>query len=129
MSQEMREILQVLRYELNYLEQGGFERDQVAVGATSPFLESFTCINYGDPLHSHACRECKLFPFVPEDKRNEELPCHFIRLGPNGETMGELIAKGDSRRLVTVLKNWLRATIARMEATLEREDCAEAEKE
>jgi hypothetical protein len=119
MPQDTREILQILRYELNYLEQGGFERDRLATGATSPFLESFTCINFGDPVHTHACRECKLFPLVPEDKRNEELPCHFIRLGANGETMGELIQKHDPRRLAMVLEHWLRATIARMEASLE----------
>jgi len=85
MSQDLREVLQLLRYELNYLEQGGYERDR-ALGTESPFLGTFACINFGDPLRSHACRECPLHQFVPEDKQTEEFPCHYIRLTASGET-------------------------------------------
>ena len=120
MSQDLQEILQILRYELNYLEQGGFEREWEAHGTASPFLSSFTCVNFDDPLQSHACRECSLYAFVPEDKRAEEQPCHFIRLGAGGETMAELIALKDPRRLAIVLEHWLHANIARLEAALAR---------
>jgi hypothetical protein len=122
MSQDSREVLQVLRFELNYLEQGGFDRDQALLGTESPFLGTFACINFGDPLRSHACRECGLMQFVPEDKQNEEFPCHYIRLTASGETIASLIEKNDQRRLVTALVHWLRSTIARLEATPERQD-------
>ena len=118
-SQDLHEVLQLLRFELNYLEQGGFERDKALLGTNSPFLGTFACINYGDPLRRHACRECGLMQFVPEDKQNEEFPCHFIPLNASGETIHSLIEKNDQRRLVIALEHWLRSTIARLEATQE----------
>ncbi len=119
MPQDSRELLQILRYELNYLEQGGYDRDRVWLGTQSPFLGTFACINFGDPLRAHACRECLLHQFVPEDKQIEEFPCHYIRLNAAGETIVELIEKNDPHRLVIALQHWLRATIARLEATQE----------
>ncbi len=119
MPQDLRDVLQTLRYELNYLEQGGFDRDRTWLGTESPFLGSFACINFGDPVQAHACRECLLHQFVPEGKQNEEIPCHYIRLSASGETIAELIEKKDPRRLVIALEHWLRTTIARLEATLE----------
>ena len=90
---DVHEVLQLLRFELNYLEQGGFERDKALLGTDSPFLGTFACINYGDPLRRHACRECGLLQFVPEDKQTEEFPCHFIPLNASGETIHSLIEK------------------------------------
>ena|ERR1700694_5019357 len=120
MPEDLREVLQILRYELNYLEQGGFDRDRLLHGTESPFLGNLACINFGDPLRSHACRECVLHQFAPEDKQTEEFPCHYIRLNPSGETIAELIEKNDPSRLVFALENWLRNTIALLEATRER---------
>ncbi|MGC2208693.1 MAG: hypothetical protein WA532_01165 [Candidatus Korobacteraceae bacterium] len=117
---DVHEVLQLLRFELNYLEQGGFERDKALLGTDSPFLGTFACINYGDPLRRHACRECGLLQFVPEDKQTEEFPCHFIPLNASGETIHSLIEKNDQRRLVIALELWLRSTIARLEAMQER---------
>jgi len=121
MSQNVREILQILRFELNYLEQGGFYRDRALLGTESPFLGTSTCINFGDPLRTHACRECLLHTFVPDDKQNEENPCHYIPLNDSGETIAQLIEKKDPERMVKVLELWLRTTIKRLEATLEDE--------
>jgi|SRR5208337_3145447 len=119
MSQDLQELLQILRFQLNYLEQGGFERDRALLGIESPFRGTIACINFGDPLQTHACRECLLHPFVPEDKQTEEFPCHYIRLNDAGETIAGFIEKTDSSRMVIVLEEWLRATIARLESTLE----------
>ena len=121
-SQDLRAVLQVLRFELNYLEQGCFERDRTLLGTESPFLGTAACINFGDPLRRHACRECCLHQFVPENKRNEEFPCHYIRLTASGETIASLLEKNDPHRMVTALKHWLRSTIARLEATAERRE-------
>jgi hypothetical protein len=126
MPQDMHEVLQLLRFELNYLEQGGFERDKALLGTDSPFLGTFACNNYGDPLRRHACRECGLMQFVPAGKQNEEFPCHFIPLNASGETIASLIEKNDQRRLVISLSHWLRSTIARLEATLARGDSKSA---
>lgn len=117
--QQRRELLQMLRFELNYLEQGGFECDRASMGLESPFLGTALCVNFGDPLRRHACRECSLHRFVPEARQHEEFPCHFIPLNPSGDTIASLIAKKQPERLEVVLKRWLRATIAELEASLE----------
>jgi hypothetical protein len=114
MTQDLRDVLQVLRFELNYLEQGGFERDRVLLGVESPLRGTFACINFDDPLRAHACRECQLYQFVPEDKRTQEFPCHHIPLNDSGETVAELIEKHDPGRMVTALESWLRNTIQQL---------------
>jgi hypothetical protein len=103
MSHDRREVLQMLRFELNYLEQGGYDRDRALLGTDSPFQGTFACINFGDPLRRHACHECLLHKFVPEDKHTEEFPCHYIPLSASGETVAELIEKKDLRRMVVAL--------------------------
>lgn len=120
MSQKLRDVLEVLRYELNYIEQGGFDRDRSSLGLESPFLGNLSCINFGDPLRAHACRECFLHQFVPEDKQTEDYPCHHIPLNDSGETVDELIKKKDPKQLAVVLEHWLHTTIARLEATQSR---------
>jgi hypothetical protein len=115
MSQDLQDVLQILRFELNYLEQGGFDRDRKLLGSESPFRGTMACINFGDPLQAHACHECLLHQFVPEDKQTEEIPCHYIPLDDSGETIAELLDKNDSPRMVAALKNWLGTTIAKLE--------------
>jgi len=119
MAQDLREVLEILRFELNYLEQGGFEQDRDLLGNESPFLGTIACINFGDPLRAHACHECLLYQFVPEDKQGEEIPCHHIRLSDSGETIAGLIAVNEPRRMAMVLEQWLRTTIAQLQATLQ----------
>ncbi len=114
MSGNLSDTLQTLRFELNYLELGGLEKDRAVSTVKSPFRESSACVNFGDPLRPHACSECSLYQFVPEDKRDEEVPCHHIPLNDSGETVAELINR-DPRRMVLVLEQWLRTTIAQLE--------------
>jgi hypothetical protein len=120
MAQDLRDVLQILRFELNYLEQGGFDRDRALLGIESPFRGTFACINFGNPLQAHTCNECLLHQFIPEDKRTEEFPCHHIPLNASGETVAQLLQENDPQRLVTELEQWLRNTIARLEPTQDR---------
>ena len=124
MHSDTQDVLRVLRYELNYLQQGGYGSAQlvqpgVAEPPDSPFLGNHSCINFGDPLRSHACRECSLWMFVPESRRTEDIPCHFIVLN-SGETVQSLLARGDRAALVLALEEWLRLTIALLEAQMQR---------
>jgi hypothetical protein len=115
MSATLSDTLQTLRFELSYLELGGLERDRAFSTVKSPFRESSACMNFGDPMRPHACSECSLYQFVPEEKRDEEAPCHHIPLNDSGETVAALINR-DPRRMVVVLEQWLRTTIAKLEA-------------
>jgi hypothetical protein len=120
MAQDSRDTLQLLRLELSHLEQGGYSRDRALLGTKSPFRGTFACLNFADPVQSHACRECLLFQFVPDDKKNEDFPCHQIPLSESGETVTQLLARNDPDGMAKALEYWLRATIAKLEAILQR---------
>ena len=53
MSDDKRDVLEVLRYELNFLEQGGYGNwYSTPWGPASVFQDSLTCPNHGDPNSS-----------------------------------------------------------------------------
>jgi len=53
--------------------------------------------------------------FVPEERRSETVPCHHIALDESGQTVDGLEAQQDQQDLEEKVKNWLRATIKRIE--------------
>ena len=114
MSRDHRDVLEILRYELNFLEQGGHVHTNGEGRLPSPFRNTQICLNFGDPLRPHACHECFLYDLVPEDARIEDVPCHFIPLDPAGHRMIDYLKAGDVAGLERVLKIWLRRTIEEM---------------
>ena len=111
-----RDVLEVLKFELNFLEQGGYGRSVRAPHTpTSIFQDSISCLNFGDPQRPHPCSECMLIDFVPESCRNEDVPCHHIPLSPAGETVATLGSRDHQQQLEEAVIAWLRAVIARME--------------
>ncbi len=118
MSEDRRDVLQVLRYELNFLEQGGYSRNVRQGLGISPFQDTLTCLNFGDPLRAHACHECLLIDYVPEAARAEDIPCHHIPLDPTGHTISDLLKKSELQQLERSLKIWLRGTIQKLETSL-----------
>lgn len=112
--EEKSKVLDVLRYQLNYVQQSGYATLPEGGPMPSPFLSTYSCPNFSDPIRSHACHECALWQFVPESARTEDVPCYHIDLG-NGETIASLMAKGDRDVLLSALENWLRVTIAELE--------------
>src|SRR5512146_3273276 len=91
MADDDRDLLEVLKFELSFLEHGGYGRSvRTPWKPTSMFEDSLTCLNFGDPEHTHPCDECLLFHFVPENSRNENVPCHHIVLNQKGDTLASL---------------------------------------
>ena len=116
MAEDDRDLLEVLKFELSFLEQGGYGRSvRTPWKPTSVFQDSLTCLNFGDPEHSHPCRECLLFPFVPENSRNENVPCHHIVLNQKGDTLAGLNTGYNQLELEESVKTWLRNAIQRLE--------------
>lgn len=115
MTRNIEEALQLLRYQLNFLEQGGFSRVADQKRAPSPFRDSMTCLNYGDPLRPHACRECILYQFVPDPARTEDIPCHYIPLDESGRTIASSLREGKTADLNAALQQWLKQAIAKLE--------------
>ena len=127
MSEDKRDVLEVLRYELNFIEQGGYGNwYSTPWGPASIFQDSLTCPNQGDPLRPHACHECLLYDFVPEKYRTQDVPCHHIPLNKHGDTIASPQSEEELRENV---KHWLKRTIARIEAERAKQKDKEAERE
>lgn len=117
MSKDERDILELLKSELDFIEQGGYGRSvRTPWKETSPFRDSLTCVNYALPEKAHPCSECHLIDFVPADKRGEELPCHAIPLNAAGETVESLELQNNQAKLEMALKEWMRAKIKEIES-------------
>ena len=116
MAKDERDILELLKTELDFIEKGGYGRSvRTPWKATSPFRESLTCVNYALPEKAHPCAECHLIDFVPLDKRDAELPCHAIPLNSAGDTVDNLELQGNQPKLEEALKAWMHAGIREIE--------------
>ena len=115
MSKDERNLLELLKSELDFIEKGGYGRSvRTPWKETSSFRDSLTCVNYALPEKSHPCSECHLIDFVPDESRDEEVPCHAIPLNEAGETVESL--EGNQAHLEEALKEWMRRKIAEIEA-------------
>jgi hypothetical protein len=122
MSKDQRDILDVLRVELEFLEQGGYGRSVSTPWKwSSTFQHSPSCINYNRAPGTRPCTECTLMDLVPADAQNQDVPCHSIPIGPNGETVGTMEREHDLLELEEELRNWLRTTIQKLEQQRARE--------
>jgi hypothetical protein len=116
MVKDDRDILELLKDELAFIEQGGYGRSvRTPWKPKSSFQDSLTCINYGYPYRAHPCSECQLLDFVPGNHRCEAVPCHFIPLNEAGETIEDFESKQNQARLEANLKKWLAAKINELE--------------
>lgn len=116
MPRDTRNVLDVLKFELDFLEQGGYGRlPREAWRPRFIFEDSPTCMNFNSK-DREPCEECLLMQFVPEGARQEQVPCTHIPLSPHGETLDTLYRTGTQQELEEALGAWLRATIRRLEA-------------
>ena len=116
MDKDERDILELLKDELDFIEKGGYGRSvRTPWKATSAFQDSLTCINFGDPSRAHACDECHLIDFVPPEHRADPVPCHQIPLNEAGDTLEDLELADNQSKMEEAVKEWLRAKIKRIE--------------
>ena len=115
-----RDILDVLKSELNFVEKGGYGRSvRTPWLSTSVFQDSPSCACF--PFHDHN-DTCALMQFVPLEHRSEGLPCHHILLNGAGETVDLLEHAGDPEQVNDAVKNWLRRKIAQIREERARTD-------
>lgn len=111
-----RDVLEVLKSELDFIEKGGYGRSvRTPWLPTSIFQDSLTCLNFGDPQRSHPCDECLLMALVPPERRSENVPCHHIPLTPEGKTIAVLERNADQDEMEETVKTWLRRMINNLE--------------
>ena len=113
MAEEDRDILEILKAELDFLEKGGYGRSvRTPWQPTSVFQDSPSCFCF--PVHEHE-DVCALMKFVPPEQRSESIPCHHIPLNEAGETAATIEERGDQQKLEETVKDWLRAKIREIE--------------
>jgi hypothetical protein len=116
MTTDERDILELLKDELDFIEKGGYGRSvRSPWQSKSTFQDSLSCINYGFPDRAHPCSECHLLDFVSPEHRTAEVPCHFIPLNTDGDTIEDLELQDNQAKLEREVTDWLRARIKQIE--------------
>ena len=117
MAKDGRDLLELLKEELDFIEMGGYGRSvRTPWLPKSIFQDSLSCLNYGYPYRAHPCNECHLIEFVAPEHRTEMVPCHFIPLDDAGDTIDGLDSEENQNRTERLLKEWLRKRIQQLEA-------------
>jgi hypothetical protein len=112
-----RDILEVLKAELDFLEKGGYGRSpRQAWRVPLVFEDSPSCMNYDRPDKPEPCEHCVLMQFVPKDAREAKIPCRHIPLNDKGETLDYLYRCAEFHEVEDAMRQWLRATIAKLES-------------
>src|SRR5215831_15400988 len=115
MQKDERDLLEVLKFELKFLEDGGYGRSPSDRWRPQLIFEdSPTCMNFNSQEQG-PCSDCVLMQLVPPEFRSTEIPCRHIPFDKSGETLDSLYRYGEQREIEEVLGNWLRATIERLE--------------
>ncbi len=116
MAQDEHELLDLLKFELKFLEDGGYGRSPHTPWRPQlAFEDSPTCPNFRDPARPHPCTECLLMRFVPGELRDQVSPCRLIPLTDKGETIDYFYRCGTQLELEEALAGWLRKQISRIE--------------
>jgi hypothetical protein len=113
---EVNETLDLLRFELKFLEDGGYGRSpRTPWKPTFVFEDSPTCLNFDDATRPSPCSECFLMQFVPKERQQESIPCRFIPLTDAGETVDDFYRCGTQVEMEDALKTWLRKEVRKLE--------------
>jgi hypothetical protein len=120
MSHNNRDILEILRFELQFLEGGGYAHSPHAPWRASYIFEdSPSCLNFKQSNRPHPCSECLLTQLAPPELRQHDLPCRFIPLNDKGQTVDSLYRTGTHEEMIAALRDWLQREIRRMESRKE----------
>lgn len=118
MSCDQRDLLQVLKAELEFLEKGGYATRQ-AISWRAPFIfeDSPSCFGRIAGNEPHSCKDCVLIDLVPAAARGESVPCRHIPITPDGATIESFYRSGTQQELEWAFDKWLRARIKDLEST------------
>jgi hypothetical protein len=116
MAKDERDPLELLKFELNFLEKGGYgSSPREPWRAHLVFEDSPTCMNYDQKEHPAPCGDCLLMRFVPEGMRKEAVPCQHIPLNESGDSLNSLYRWGTQAEIEQAMRGWLLKTIRQLE--------------
>lgn len=119
---ERQELLEALKSEMVFLEGGGYRQSsRTPWKAPLVFEDSPTCLNYGQPRGPHPCHKCVLMRFVPLRRRSARVPCRYIPLNVEGETVDGLYRYASQPELEQAVAQWLKGVIRKLEDEIARE--------
>lgn len=117
-----RELLRVLKNELQFLENGGYAAFEKTSWRPAMFFEdSPICPNHGLSRRAAPCTSCGLIQLIPIGKRRMQTPCRDIPLNEERETLESLYGTATRHELEWKLDQWLRRTIARLEKDIKEQ--------
>jgi hypothetical protein len=118
---DLQNMINQLKLERSILRDGGHGSSvQTVTKAEQLFRDSVTCLNVGLTVQRHPCSDCLLWEFVPQEKLEEDIPCHHIPLNADRETIAGLEGRGSRERAEKALLQWLDRTILQLEEELAR---------
>jgi len=95
MPRDERNLSEVLKFEVRFLQKGGYRHlPRAPWRAPLIFEDSPTCMNYDARGDRAPCSECLLMQFVPPECQAERTPCRHIPLNADGQTLKMLYACG-----------------------------------
>jgi hypothetical protein len=116
MQKDERDLLEVLKFELKFLEDGGYGRSpRTPWRPQYIFEDSLTCMNYDSKENRGPCSDCVLMHLVPSEHHSEKIPCRHIPLNASGDTLDSLYRYNDQSEIEETVGSWLRAAIQRLE--------------
>jgi hypothetical protein len=116
-----RDLLTVLKEELEFLEKGGYQHSPDAPWRSRfIFEDSPTCLNHDRTQKLRPCSECVLISLVPVDCRGEKIPCRHIALNAAGFTIDTYYRLGTHEEVEEAMAAWLHKTIKELELERER---------
>jgi hypothetical protein len=116
MQKDERDLLDVLKFELDFLQKGGYGRSpREPWRPRYIFEDSPTCMNYDCKENPEPCSHCVLTQLVPLDLRVEKVPCRHIPLNGLGENLDSLYRYDEQPEVEETVGNWLRTAIATLE--------------
>ena len=128
MSKDGRNLLAVLRAELDFLEKGGYrQKRQASWRPQFIFQDSPSCLNSDPAQVPKPCSDCVLAGLAPEILRRRNVPCRYIPLNEKGETIDYFYRFGTRDELEAALRRWLHAMIGQLEKSDQSADSSDPE--
>src|SRR5208337_1978157 len=116
---DLKEIIEQLKLQREIVKDGGYGRSvRTPWKEERIFRDSITCLNVTEQVKKHPCNECLLWEWVPEDHKDEDIPCQFIPLNEQGNSIAELEEAGKHEEAEQALLVWLDSTIQKLEEML-----------